>query len=535
MATQANSIILSVVIIAALLSVVQGANILAVMTTLSSSHLIVQMSMIKVLAERGHNVTAVTTLKPKVNHKNINLIYLPLSEQDEESWNTSIADVSSKEDNNNIIKFLFRMLSQMKFVFNRHRDVMKDPRVIDLYENPDNHFDLVIIGYFLNNFQMGIAHKLKVPVIIATAMFQWEIFDSITGNPTAYSYVPPIGSFITERISMSLFQRLIVRIKAVFIKLFALLIEMDMKKLYNELYGNDADMPAYEELNKNVSLVLFNSYTISEGPIRANVPGVIEVGGIQVKETPDPIPKNLADFLDNAQNGAILLSLGTNVHGANLKPEIVQMMFNVLSKLKQRVIWKWEDLSNTPGQADNILYFKWLPQDDILAHPNIKLFITHAGRGGITEATYHGKPMFALPVFADQPANAEKMVKDGFGLSESLLTLEEKPFREGLSEVLNNPIYTQRVKEFSVLFRDRPLSARQTVVYWTEYVMRHHGAAHLQSPLRHMSYISANNLDVNAILIISFIILILIGKFVLKLICRKVCSKATNTAKLKTK
>jgi len=166
-------------------------------------------------------------------------------------------------------------------------------------------------------------------------------------------------------------------------------------------------MPDYNDLSKNVSLAFLSSHALSEGPIRATVPAFIEVGGIQIKDTPDSLPKSIDDFLSKATDGAILLSLGSNVKGKHLRPDTVHKMFNVLSKLKQRVIWKWEDLDNTPGKSANILYSKWLPQDDILAHPKVKLFITHAGKGGITESQYHGKPMLALPLFGDQPSNAE--------------------------------------------------------------------------------------------------------------------------------
>lgn len=152
-----------------------------------------------------------------------------------------------------------------------------------------------------------------------------------------------------------------------------------------EIYGDDPALPAYGDLSKNISLIFFASHGISEGPIRPNVPAAIEVGGIQVKDRPDLLPQNMAQFLSDASNGAILLSLGSNLRKDHLMPETVRKMFNVVSKLKQKVIWKWDDLKNTPGNSQNILYSKWLPQDDILAHPTIRLFITHAGKGGVTE------------------------------------------------------------------------------------------------------------------------------------------------------
>lgn len=41
------------------------------------------------------------------------------------------------------------------------------------------------------------------------------------------------------------------------------------------------------------------------------------------------------------------------------------------------MLWKWED--DLPDKPSNIRIEKWLPQNDILGHPNVKLFITHGG------------------------------------------------------------------------------------------------------------------------------------------------------------
>ncbi|XP_064553577.1 UDP-glycosyltransferase UGT5-like [Drosophila montana] len=494
------------------MSSARGANILAVFSCAFPSHLIVEISMAKVLAENGHNVTVITTLNPHVTHKNINLIYIPLTKEEQLSQDASIASMVER-DNSKMISALFRLRDQVSFAFEKNRNVMKDRRVIDLYENTDNQFDLVMIGYFLNDFQIGIAQKLKVPVVIATSMYQWEIFESMLGSVQAKG-----SSTFSERLD-----NLIV---SYVLRLFTYVIELDNAKAYKELYGNDPSMPAYADLNKNVSLVLFNSHSFSEGPIRSSVPAVIEVGGIQIKDKPDPLPLKFANVLSDAKDGAILLCLGSNVRGSHLKPSTVKKMFNVLSKLKQKVIWKWEDLNKIPGKSENILYSEWVPQDDILAHPKIRLFINHAGRGGINESQFHGKPMLSLPVFGDQPANADKMVKDGFGLSMSLLTLEEQPFHDKIIEVLENPEYTQKVKAFSKLFRDRPLTASQSVLYWTEYVLRHHGAPHLQGPLVHMGFIAANNLDVYAFLTSILIFIIFSCQFIVKFVYRKLASNA---------
>lgn len=220
--------------------------------------------------------------------------------------------------------------------------------------------------------------------------------------------------------------------------------------------------------------------------------------------------------------------MGSNFKGSNITPEKATYIFNVLSKLKEKVIWKWEDLENTPGNASNILYQKWLPQDDILAHPNTKLFITHAGKGGIAEAQYHGVPMLAMPIFGDQHQNAQKMVQSGYGQMMPYVTLTEAEFKSALLEVLNNPKYRENVQGFSRLYRDRPLSARETAAYWVEYVLRHHGARHMQSPLVHMNFIEATNLDVYCFLCLIIYALYKIIRFSSCLICRKIFKKIAS-------
>lgn len=40
----------------------------------------------------------------------------------------------------------------------------------------------------------------------------------------------------------------------------------------------------------------------------------------------------------------------------------------------------------------------------------------------------------------------------------------------------------------SVLMKDQPDNPKDVAVYWTEYVMRHHGAPHLRCPAMNMSW-----------------------------------------------
>lgn len=57
----------------------------------------------------------------------------------------------------------------------------------------------------------------------------------------------------------------------------------------------------------------------------------------------------------------------------------------------------------------NVLPIQWAPQNDVLAHPQTKVFVTHAGSNSIYEAAYHATPVVAMPFFGDQHHNAAKV------------------------------------------------------------------------------------------------------------------------------
>jgi len=75
--------------------------------------------------------------------------------------------------------------------------------------------------------------------------------------------------------------------------------------------------------------------------------------------------QELQEYLDEAPDGVIYYSMGSQLQGY-LMPESKRNAFlGAFSKLKQRVLWKWES-DTLPGQPSNVKIGKWLPQSDIL-------------------------------------------------------------------------------------------------------------------------------------------------------------------------
>src|SRR5437867_4364602 len=101
--------------------------------------------------------------------------------------------------------------------------------------------------------------------------------------------------------------------------------------------------------------------------------------------------------------------MGSIVQGNDMPEKLRKKFLAVFGQLKQRVLWKWESekMEGETSIPSNIKLAKWLPQQDVLGHKNVKLFITHGGLLSIEEAVYHSVPLIGFPMFGDQQWNME--------------------------------------------------------------------------------------------------------------------------------
>lgn len=75
----------------------------------------------------------------------------------------------------------------------------------------------------------------------------------------------------------------------------------------------------------------------------------------------------------------IYFTFGSCINSADLPPEKVNAFIEAFRRLKQKVLWKFEE-GTIPNMPSNVMIRKWLPQNEILAHTNVVLFLTHGGR-----------------------------------------------------------------------------------------------------------------------------------------------------------
>lgn len=139
---------------------------------------------------------------------------------------------------------------------------------------------------------------------------------------------------------------------------------------------------------------------------------------------------------------------------------------------------------------------KWLPQNDILAHRNVVLFISHGGVFGSVESVWHGRPMLLIPFFGDQHRNTMRAVRLGYGKYLPYSKINNDTLLNAVQELLTNPSYLRKANQISTIFKSNLVPPMEETVFWIQYVCRFAGAAHLKSHAVNMNWFSYLLIDV---------------------------------------
>lgn len=134
----------------------------------------------------------------------------------------------------------------------------------------------------------------------------------------------------------------------------------------------------------------------------------------------------------------VYFSLGTNVKSAYLNKDTLEIIAKALSELPYNFLWKYEseDLKYIPS---NVIIDKWFSQQDILRHPNVKLFITQAGYQSVEEGIVNKVPMLAIPFIFDQISNARRISKLGIGEMLQIEDLTKESLKSSIKNIIENP------------------------------------------------------------------------------------------------
>lgn len=260
------------------------------------------------------------------------------------------------------------------------------------------------------------------------------------------------------------------------------------------------------------------------------MPNEINIGAATLRPNLDNIPAAIRTFMDEAKDGVIYMSLGAFVQSSEMPRKTMDAILQTFSRLPQRVIWKFEtdDMLSLPS---NIMVQKWMPQSDILAYPNIRLFITHGGMHGTTEGMYNGLPMLFIPFYGDQHRNAKKSEAAGVSLTIQFKEITAERFSTQIDKLLSAPGYRVKAQEISRIFKDSPIDPMEHALYHIEYIMRHKGAKHLKSAAIELTWYQNLLLDIVGFILVLLIVAFMVAKVLLKLLMQLICSKSNNGKK----
>ncbi|XP_034488821.1 UDP-glucuronosyltransferase-like [Drosophila innubila] len=482
-----NKTCLNAFLLLGILSSVTAFNYLVVLPTGARSHYNVGSSLAKGLAAAGHQVTLISPFALKKPIENIIDVPVP-----------GILKAMGGDIDNLLTKSAQPIIQQIVGFYDMgiriSEALLQDPSVQKLMQS-NQTFDAVIDEVFLDEALFGLAEHFNAPLIgLGTfGAISWNT--DMVGSPSPASYVPHALLKFSDH--MSFVERVINLAFLTYEYLFMKFYYLPKQELvYNKYFPNNKK--SFYEVRNNAALVLLNQHVSLSFP-RPYSPNMIEVGGMHIQRQRQPLPKDIEEFIKGAEHGVIYFSMGSNLKSAVLPQEKRQALIDTFSKVKQRVLWKFED-SNLPGKPENVFISDWFPQDDILAHENVKLFITHGGLLSTTESIYHGTPFVGIPIFGDQFLNMARAEQNGYGKTVNYEDLTSERLLAAIKTLTEDPQALELVKDMSARYRDQPQLPLERAVYWVEHVSRHKGARYLRSASQDLNFVQYHNLDAMLIL-----------------------------------
>merc|ERR1719369_604807 len=342
------------------------------------------------LARRGHDVTVVSPFKNKKEVAGVTEIVIQ----------SSFEEISDKLTEDALLKDGIEMsLSTVVDVsIENNEHALTSPEVNDILDN--RVVDVVVtLPVFGNEAGYLVAQKKNASLVLmltAPVSFPWSSW--AVGDIYNPSFIPVVPTGYTQE--MTFMQRMINTVATIIFQfgvrdLYAL---PKVHSMLARVFPNE-EIPHLNDLIKTTSLVINHGSPFLGDGLRPVMPQTI-FAGLMSCNPPGPLPQDLEDFIQGSEHGVIYVSFGSVIKASKMPEAKRQILLNVFSKLKQRIIWKWE--VPMPDAPDNVMVSSWLPQTSLLAHQNVKLFITHGGAGSIQETICHKTPIIGVPIGGDQ-------------------------------------------------------------------------------------------------------------------------------------
>lgn len=436
----------------------------------SYSHQIVFRALCLALNKRGHEII---TLNPNILNDSSLINY---TEIDFGYIYEKIDDTDLSQTRWNLTQLGGLKTRLLRLGHDIAEDVLSHPDLLKYYANGTNvQFDAVITEMIMTPAIYMLAHKFNAPLIGIMSMDLQNCHRFNFGSPVLSSHPSNWELENYTGLNLSFWKRLM-NFRRTWYNIYFWFNTFVVKQqqIAEKYFGKD--IPHIVDVAKNMSLILINQEPLL-AYARPEIPNIIHFSGLHIKKTPPFLPKNLKDFLDDATNGFIYMSLGTNVKSKLLPKGMLEVFTNAFADLPYKVLWKFED--DGFHVPPNVFISKWIPQQGVLAHPNIKLFIYQGGLQSTEEAVHYAVPLIGIPFVFDQVYQVTKMVSLGVAKYLNIVELTTPELHDTILEVAGDKRYKDRMLKLRALTKDKPYDSLENAIWWIEFVMRHNGAPHL--------------------------------------------------------
>ncbi|KFU84702.1 UDP-glucuronosyltransferase 1-1, partial [Chaetura pelagica] len=385
----------------------------------------------------------------------------------------------------------------------------------------DSKFDAVMVDPVLPCGPI-LAEHLSLPSVYFMRGLPCTLDYKATQCPSPYSYVP--RSFTDNSDHMTFMERVKNLLIGFSEHLLCYVFYLNHENLASEFLHRDV---AVLELFSKASIWLMRYDFVFEYP-RPIMPNIVYIGGINCEQK-QPLSKEFEAIVNaSGEHGIVVFSLGSMV--SDIPRERAKEIAKALGTVPQTVLWRYTG-EVPPNLPKNVKLVKWLPQNDLLAHPKTRAFITHGGSHGVYEGICNAVPMVLMPLFGDQMDNAKRIESRGAGLTLNILEMTSEDISTALKAVINDKKYKDNIQRLSDLHLDRPIHPLDLAVHWVEFVMRHKGAPHLRPAAHDLNWIQYHSLDVMAFLLAVVLLSLFISLKCCLFCCRRCCCKKGRTKK----
>ncbi|XP_013170603.1 PREDICTED: UDP-glucuronosyltransferase 2C1-like [Papilio xuthus] len=468
---------------------VESASILALFSSLSFTDHIVYRGYISLLAQNGHSIVVMTPYPGHFQFPEVEkIVELNVGPESASLWEEYKILMTNTDDYYPRLKALNELSIKVAIA------QLMSKQMTSLFMNPNVKFDLVITEADMP-ILYAAADKYKAPHITITAgsgkLHQYEA----KGNPIHPILYPDVNTIYHRDISS-------------WQKLFEVNRQYHSKNEYFYNFLPLCDIAAKKILGLKRSLLDveydIDLLFVAGNPVlignRPTSPATVYTDRLHIK----PgllLPPDLKAVLDSAKNGVIYFSLGTLHESEQLEPKILEVLADTFRELPFLVLWK---LGNTTiiNKPDNVIAQMWFPQQEVLAHPNMKAFITHGGLRSLEEAVFYEVPIVGFPIVKSSKVFINEVTRHGTGETVDPYYLEKEALKSTIMAVAQNDMYKKAMAKLKSAAYDSFLSGPEAAVMWTEYVIRNGGARMLRAPAAEISFFKYYMLDIVSLLLI---------------------------------